>query len=164
MVIYSFLGPYDYCLALSQLRGLAGANPPPIIIDQVDHWQRHHERLERGGKFSQDVRELLHIQHLLGTGAFCRDYPLTITAILTTLGQPNGMDLTIDEQLYLLERARFHGLIDEAHYLQAMDQARPHASRAPPYRDLPAPGVRSPIAFAPLVSGYWQNYCRKFDS
>ena len=98
--------------------------------------------------------------HGFGRRAFCDDYPPSIGDLRAIANRPGGMVLTEQEGLYLLERARVHGL-DKGKYVETFALFKKHFSP-----DANLSRLRTASRWHKLadigfkVEGYWQSQCR----
>ena len=98
--------------------------------------------------------------HGFGTRAFCDDYPPSITDLRAIANRPGGVVLTEQEGLYLLERARVHGL-DKDEYRQTFARFKRHFSPDANLSRLRTASRQHKLENIEFkVEGYWQSQCR----
>ena len=98
--------------------------------------------------------------HGFGIRAFCDDYSPSIADLRAIANRPGGIVLTEQEGLYLLERARVHGL-GKDEYLKTFARFKDHFSPDANLSRLRSASRRHKLADIGFkVEGYWQNQCR----
>jgi hypothetical protein len=95
-----------------------------------------------------------------GIRAFCDDYPPSIAELRAIANRNGGMALTEQEGLYLLERARLHGL-GKGEYLTTFARFKDHFNPNANLSRLRAASRSYRLADIDFkVEGYWQSRCR----
>lgn len=106
-----------------------------------------------------DLKESRFALHGFGERAFCDDYPPSIADLRAIANRPGGMVLTEQEGLYLLERARVHGL-GKDEYLKTFARFKIHFSPDANLSRLRTASRQHTLEDIDLkVEGYWQSQC-----
>ncbi len=142
------------CADHRRMRELLTSRPlealPPVDFAEVDFSKAFDETSRK---------EISTAMYGFGERAFCNDYPPSIADLRAIANRPAGMVLTEQEGLYLLERARVHGLANSKYEetfarfkkLFNTDANLSRLSAASRQRTL------EDIDFK--VEGYWQSQC-----
>lgn len=99
-----------------------------------------------------------------GERAFCDDYPPSIDDLRAIVNRPGGIVLTVQEEVYLLERARIYGL-GKAEYAKTYTRLKKELdpdTNLSRLRDVSRRNKIAGIGFK--VDGYWQSYCRYVEN
>jgi hypothetical protein len=97
--------------------------------------------------------------HGFGERAFCDDYSPSIADLRAIANRPGGMVLTEQEGLYLLERARVHGL-EKSKYEETLTRFKKQFSLHANLSRLRAASRQHTLKDIDFkVEGYWQSQC-----
>jgi hypothetical protein len=163
MISSQYTAPDKYCFAQKMLneirarRNLADFAPIDMGLEIMLKQQRRRER-----KPETDRDFVSGIQLRLGDSAFCGDYPPSIKEVLANANKPGGVILTKDEELYLTQRARFHGLLEEGEYRQTLEKIRRGLLSHDHFNDILKASERSTLRKIEVVRGFWQPACKQF--
>ena len=157
MLNHGYQSPATRCFAhkfindLKKRRALKEFSPLNMGLE-VD---QKHERVKRSEpETDRDI--LISSQFRLGKTAFCSDYPLSIKDVITTANKPGGMILSLEEKLYLIERAHLHGLYSDQEHNQLIKNMPSTA----PLTQLRHQSRHNRITQMQKVKGFWQQTCK----
>ena len=137
-------------------RNLADFAPIDMAAGIAFKWDK-----SRDGEPETDWDNLLSIHYSLGKAAFCNDYPPSIYDVMRTANMRGGMILTKDEELYLAERARFHGLLEDLEYRKIVKQTMQGTQSRQHFRDILIASRQFSLHEIEAVKGFWQPGCKE---
>lgn len=162
MLEYNYRTPFSRCsnyISLNKFKNNHTLEEFPPLNLKVEIAQKY-QRLKNGGP-KNDKEELISILFGFGELAFCKDYNLSIGDVIEMAHQPGGMVLTIDEELYLIERAKHYELYSQEKYNDLIKKLRPKFNSSKRFEDIRHASRNKKILEIDSLKGFWQAACKE---
>lgn len=162
MLEYGYRDPFKRCSNYKHLNKFKKNHslkdfPPLNLKDEIaQKYQR-----QKNGDPKNDKDELISILFGFGKSAFCNDYHLSISDIIEMAHQPGSMVLTIDEELYLTERANHYGLYNSEKYNDLLEKLRPKFKSSKHFDDIRTASRNKKIQQIDSLKGFWHQACKE---
>lgn len=162
MLEYNYRVPFSRCSNYNSLNKfknnhtLKDFSPLNLKVEIAQKYQR----LRNGGP-KKDKDELISILFGFGEIAFCKDYHLSIGDVIEMTHQPGGMVLTIDEELYLIERANHYKLYSSEKYNDLIEKLRPKFKSSKRFDQIRNASRDKKLLQIDLIKGFWHQACKE---
>lgn len=162
MLEYNYRAPFSRCsnyISLNKFKNNHTLEEFPPLNLKVEIEQKYQRLKNRGPKKDKD--ELITILVGFGSSAFCKDYHLSIGDVIAMANQPGGMVLTIDEELYLIERANHYELYSQEKYNDLIEKLRPKFNSSKRFEDIRHASRNKKILEIDFLKGFWREACKE---